>query len=192
MALMIWVIVILMVFFAVGCLSAKIIPGERSPFYLEIPPLRLPVLSNIITKAFTRMSWYFIEILPVFIFTSLVLWVSDCIGLLSYVIQKTEPIMILLGLPRETSQIFLLGFFRRDYGAAGLYDMCVRGLLTDNQLVVAAVTLTLFLPCVAQLAVMIKERGLFSSLIMVILIIGIAFLTGGLLGHIIDWLSIQI
>jgi ferrous iron transport protein B len=103
-----------------------------------------------------------------------------------------EPVMILLGLPRETSQTFLLGFFRRDYGAAGLYDMCVRGLLTDQQLVVAAVTLTLFVPCVAQLAVMVKERGLFSSMIMIMLIIGIALLAGGLLGQIINLFSIQI
>lgn len=191
-ALLIWGIVMLLVFVVVGWLSATIMPGERSPFYLEIPPLRLPVLSNIITKAFTRMSWYFMEILPVFILTSLILWISDSIGLLSCMIQKIEPIMSLLGLPRETAQTFLLGFFRRDYGAAGLYDMCIRGLLTDQQLVVAAVTLTLFVPCVAQLAVMIKERGLFSALFMVMLIIGIALLTGGLLNQIMHWFSIQI
>jgi len=54
---------------------------------------------------------------------------------------------------------FLLGFFRRDYGAAGFYDMKQMGLRGDAQLVVAAVTLTLFVPCVAQFLMNVKERG---------------------------------
>ncbi len=47
-----------------------------------------------------------------------------------------------------------------------MYDMVSAGQLTDQQLVVAAVTLTLFMPCVAQFAVMIKERGLATALVM--------------------------
>ncbi|WP_155402089.1 hypothetical protein [Methanosarcina mazei] len=45
--------------------------------------------------------------------------------------------------------VFLFGFFRRDFGAAGLYGMHDAGLLTGVQLVVAAITLTLFMPCIA-------------------------------------------
>ena len=64
-----------------------------------------------------------------------------------------------LGLPSEASQAFLFGFFRRDYGAAGLYDLSKQGLLDGRQLVVACVALTLFLPCVAQFLINMKERG---------------------------------
>ena len=66
--------------------------------------------------------------------------------------------MTALGLPFEASAVFILGFFRRDFGAAGLYDMQTAGMLTPVQLTVAAVTLTLFVPCVAQFLMMQKDR----------------------------------
>jgi ferrous iron transport protein B len=89
-----------------------------------------------------------------------------------------EPITLALGLPREVAPIFLYGFFRRDYGAAGLFDLTQTGILTGNQLVVTAIVLTLFLPCVAQFQVMVKEQGLKITLIMVALIIPFAFTMG--------------
>ena len=67
--------------------------------------------------------------------------------------------MKLAGLPPECARIFLFGFFRRDYGAAGLYDLNKQHLLTNNQIAVASIALTLFLPCVAQFLINIKERG---------------------------------
>ena len=70
------------------------------------------------------------------------------------------PVMASIGLPRETAVAFIFGFFRRDYGAAGLYDLQTKGLIDARQLTVAAVTLTLFVPCVAQFLIMKKERGL--------------------------------
>jgi ferrous iron transport protein B len=65
----------------------------------------------------------------------------------------------LIGLPHEAAKIFLFGFFRRDYGAAGLYDLNKEGILSGVQLVVACVALTLFLPCIAQFLINVKERG---------------------------------
>lgn len=177
-AVAVWAGYVLIVFIAAGWLFARIIPGEKSAFYMELPPLRTPLLTNVVTKAYTRMSWYFIEIVPVFIITSLVLWMGDRSGILSQIIHETEPVMTWLGLPRETAQSFLLGFFRRDYGAAGLYDLCLNGILTDRQLLVAAITLTLFVPCIAQFVVMTKERGLIVSIVMVSLIVIIALLAG--------------
>ncbi|MDR3590061.1 MAG: ferrous iron transport protein B [Negativicutes bacterium] len=175
---LVWAAYIGLIFLAAGWLSAKILPGERSPFYLEIPPLRLPVPGNVAIKAYTRMVWYFAEILPVFILAGLLLWLGDRSGVLAYIIKTMEPLMGLLGLPPEAAETFLLGFFRRDYGAAGLYDLAASGLLSDRQLLVAAVTITLFVPCVAQFLVMIKERGLIAALAMMLLIALISFASG--------------
>ena len=81
-------------------------------------------------------------------------------------------------MPPETAPVFLYGFFRRDYGAAGLFDIQQQGGLTGNQLVVAAVVLTLFLPCIAQVQIMIKEQGLKTTAIMIAFIVPFAFLIG--------------
>ncbi|HWR43288.1 ferrous iron transport protein B [Sporomusa sp.] len=187
-AVILWSVYMVLIFVTVGWLSAKFVPGHRSAFYMEIPPLRLPLASNVIKKAYTRMSWYFMEILPVFIVTSVVLWAGDRSGILNTMIQYVEPAMVLIGLPPETAQAFLLGFFRRDYGAAGLYDLAVAGKLTDAQLVVAAVALTLFVPCVAQFAIMVKERGLITAGAMVVLIVMVAFVSAALVHQVLQLL----
>jgi len=83
-----------------------------------------------------------------------------------------------IGLPRPAAVAFLFGFFRRDYGAAGLYDLARSGGLTPPQLLVAMVTLTLFLPCVAQLLMMSKERGWRTALAMAAFIVPFAFGVG--------------
>jgi ferrous iron transport protein B len=88
------------------------------------------------------------------------------------------PVMRMLGLPQEASAAFILGFFRRDFGAAGLYDLQTNGLLNPVQLTVAAVTLTLFVPCVAQFLVMQKERGWRTSLTIFVVVTGLAFSVG--------------
>ena len=73
---------------------------------------------------------------------------------------------------------FIFGFFRRDYGAAGLYDLQTKGLLDPCQLTVAAVTLTLFVPCIAQFLVMKKERGWKVALLIFALVTVLAFSVG--------------
>ncbi|MBP2654544.1 MAG: feoB 3 [Firmicutes bacterium] len=176
-----WAAYVLLVFISAGWLGAKLLPGQRSPFYMELPPLRLPNIQNVLTKVYTRMVWYFTEIIPVFIVVSVVLWLGDQTGVLAYIIEVAEPIMVSLGLPPQTAQTFLLGFFRRDYGAAGLYDMTGNGMLDEQQLLVAAVTMTLFVPCVAQLIVIIKEQGISVAAMMMVLISMIAWMSGWLM-----------
>ena len=180
-ALILWGSYLGVIFSVAGWLSGKILWGEPSPFYMEIPPLRLPQLRNILSKASIRMWWYFVEILPIFIITSVVMWLGDESGFLMYIVKVIEPVMFLLGLPPEVGQTFLLGFFRRDYGAAGLYDLCNSSRLTKEQLLIASVSLTLFVPCIAQVAVMIKERGVLISVVMILLIVSMAFFAGWLL-----------
>ncbi|MGL6298909.1 MAG: nucleoside recognition domain-containing protein, partial [Methanobacteriaceae archaeon] len=97
----------------------------------------------------------------------------------AYIEMLVKPLVMGIGLPPEATKSFILGFFRRDYGAAGLYE--IKSLLNQVQITVAAVTLTLFLPCVAQLMVMIKERGFFTAIGIAALSLTIAFAVGFLL-----------
>lgn len=174
-ALLLWLVIICLSFLIAGYAANKLVPGKKSPFYMELPPLRLPRPGNVVVKAASRMVWYMREIIPVFISVSVVLWLAEQLGWIGIISENFEPVLKQLGLPAELATVFLLGFFRRDYGAAGLYDMAVSGMLDEKQLLVAAVALTLFLPCVAQLMVMVKERGLALSVLMLFLIALIAF-----------------
>jgi ferrous iron transport protein B len=183
-ALAAWAVVVLVIMLLAGGLAAKLLPGERPMFYMELPPLRLPSIGNVAIKTYTRMVWYFKEILPTFIIASVLIWLGQITGIFDMLVRALHPVVRLLGLPAESAVAFLFGFFRRDYGAAGLYDLQKAGGLTIHQLTVAAITLTLFLPCVAQFLVMQKERGTRTTLWISAAVLITAFGTG-YLSHVI-------
>jgi ferrous iron transport protein B len=180
-AMMIWVIFVSFVFLFIGYLTSKILPGDQPSFYMEVPPLRLPKLSNIASKTYTRMQWYLAEVMPLFIFASILIWFGNLTGLFGIIINAMEPVMNWIGLPNEAAESFIFGFFRRDFGAAGLYDLQASGALSPRQLVVAAATLTLFVPCVAQFTMMMKERGKKTGIAMAAFIFPFAFAAGYIL-----------
>jgi ferrous iron transport protein B len=134
-------------------------PGERPSFYMEVPPLRMPKISNVLTKTYVRVKWYFKEIMPIFLVASVFIWLGQLTRLFDLILGLLKKPVELIGLPAEAATVFLFGFFRRDYGAAGLYDINKAGGLNNVQLVVACVALTLFLPCIAQFLMNLKERG---------------------------------
>jgi len=183
-ALMVWTVFLLMVFLFVGFLTARLLPGESPVFYMEIPPLRLPQLRNVLVKTLTRMQSYFVEILPMFLVASVILWAGKMTGTLDSVVNALAPVVKALGLPVEVTTAFVFGFFRRDFGAAGLYDLQTSGVLNVAQLTVAAVTLTLFVPCVAQFLIMLKERGIKTALAIFAFVTFIAFSSGWFLNQI--------
>lgn len=189
-ALMVWLFIIIMVFLLIGYLASKIIPGEKPYFYMEVPPLRLPKPSNVLTKTYTRMTWYFKEVLPLFVLASILIWFGKLTGLFDLIISGLEPLVRLIGLPNKAAEAFLFGFFRRDYGMAGLYD--IQTVLSGVQLAVAATVLTLFVPCVAQFSIMWKERGWKTTLAIVSFILPFAFFTGFTLNLILTTLNIQL
>ena len=180
-ALLVWGVCMLLLFILVGLLAAQVMPGEPPMFYMELPPMRMPQFTNVLTKTYTRMQWYFIEILPLFIIASVLLWLGKVTGFFEKLITAMTPVMASIGLPKETAVAFIFGFFRRDYGAAGLYDLQSKGLMDARQLTVAAVTLTLFIPCVAQFLVMKNERGWLTASAIGIFVSTFAYGSGFLL-----------
>ncbi len=178
LSLFLWMIVVLTILSIVTYSASKLLPGERPFFIMELPPLRLPRVENVLLKTWTRLEWYLKEVIPLFVLASVLIWLGRITGVFELVISILAIPTTWIGLPREAAVAFLYGFFRRDYGAAGFYDLKLSGFLNKRQTLVAMVTITLFVPCIAQFAAMIKERGLKTALAILYLIIPLAFLTG--------------
>ncbi len=192
LATLIWLIVLIGVFLLIGFLTAKLMPGEKPSFYMEIPPLRMPKLSNVLMKTYTRVEWYLKEVFPLFILGSILIWIGQITGLFDLVLSALSYPVVWIGLPKEAAVAFLFGFFRRDYGAAGLYDLQQSGVLFGIPLVTAAVTLTLFVPCVAQFSVTIKERGIKTAVTIALFIVPFAFIVGFILNLTLISLGVQL
>ena len=181
-AMLIWSGVVALVLLTIGWLAARLLPGERTQLLVELPPMRWPVLSNVIVKTAARIEWYLKEVLPLFLIGTALLFLLDRTGILDQIIRAGEPLVAgWLGLPPEASAAFLVGFLRRDFGATGLFVMQSQGLLSPIQVVVAMVTITLFIPCIASVLMIAKERSWKTALGMVFVITPLAFLVGGLL-----------
>ena len=103
-------------------------------------------------------------------------------GALEFLQNVMAPLVVSwMKLPKESATAFIMGIIRRDFGAAGFYDM----VLTREQTLVAMTTLTLFVPCIASVVVILKERGLKQGLIVFLSCIAAAFLIGGALAQIV-------
>jgi ferrous iron transport protein B len=178
--------------FLVGWLAARVVKGERSEFILELPPIRWPRLGNLLTKTRLRIWWYLGEAVPLFLVGTLLLFVLDRVGALGMLASAGRPIVTgLLGLPPATAQILIMGFLRRDYGAAGLFELAHSGQLTGVQAVVALTVMTLFVPCVANFLMMVRERGLKTGAAILGVITPIALLTGAGLNYVLHYLGVQ-
>jgi ferrous iron transport protein B len=179
-AAFVWAGSVAAVMLSVGWLAARVLPGERGDFVVELPPMRLPQLSNVLSKTAARVEWYLKEALPLFLIGTLVLFLLDRLKLLGAVIEAGKPVVTgVLGLPAEASAAFLIGFLRRDFGATRLFDMSRGGGLDVAQLVVAMVTITLFIPCIANVFMIGKERGWKTAAAMAAFIFPLAFAAGG-------------
>ncbi|MFW9778471.1 MAG: ferrous iron transport protein B [Candidatus Heimdallarchaeota archaeon] len=237
-------------------LVSKLLPGEKSDFIMELPPLRFPT-KNILLKTWGRVEWFLKEAIPLFVVGTLfisflanfnvleiiqystlfviflLLWkivptqkldqlsifssrittyfllpllflsfylsqIPDQITVyfiilfpnsnfllepkfLDIILELSKPVVVtLLGLPPQATVMYILGFLRRDYGAAGFYDLATQGLIGTNQIIVGTIVLTLFVPCIANFFVIAKEHGMKTALIMVFFIIPFAVLVGAI------------
>ncbi len=171
--------------FLVGFLAARVLPGDRSDFILELPPIRLPSMRNLLRKTLMRVRWYLGEAVPLFLIGTLLLFALDRTGLLRLVVAAARPVVTgLLGLPETTAQVFVMGFLRRDYGAAGLFQMAHAGALSSVQAVVALTVMTLFVPCVANFLMIVREQGIRVGLLMLGFITVVALSTGVALNYV--------
>lgn len=190
-ATLIWLLVIIFFLVSTGWLSAKILPGITTPFFVEIPPIRRPSITNILAKVKMRLVWYLKEAVPLFILGTLVLFLMNELKILSLMKSLMSPIVVhWAGLPVKTTESFIIGFLRRDYGAAGLYALAKEGLLNPHQILVSLVIITLFVPCLAQSLITIRERGLKTAIAIFFFTLFIAFFAGGILNFILSWVKI--
>lgn len=187
-ALILWLIIMLFVLASVGFIASKIIPGAASPFIQEIPPIRMPQIRNIFSKTLARLKWYLKEAVPLFILGTALLFVLNALGALKFIEYTLRPVVVtFLSLPEKATEAFIIGFLRRDYGAAGLYTLSRAGLLDRIQILVSVVVITLFVPCIAQFFVTVKERGLKTACLIGAFVFIFAFLCGGALNYILRY-----
>lgn len=172
--------IIFLVLVTIGTVLSRWLPGQSSPLLIDLPPLRFPKPSNVVRKAATRTYGFMKEATPWFFIGAFIVSVMQVTGMLNIWQNLWAPITTgWLRLPKEAATAFVMGLVRRDFGAAGLYAMH----LSPMQTVVSLVTITLFVPCIASLMILFKERGWKQAILIWLGSWILAFGLGGILAQ---------
>ncbi len=176
----VYVLVILAVLVLIGTMLDRVLPGSSAPLLLDLPPMRLPRMENVFRKTAVRTYYFMKEASGWFFVGALAVGIAQLTGLLDLLEHELTPLVVhWLQLPPEAAVAFIMGVVRRDFGAAGLYHMS----LNPMQIAVSLIVITLFVPCIASLMVMLKERGWREGMVIWIGTWVVAFFVGGVVSH---------
>jgi ferrous iron transport protein B len=166
-----------------GYLANRILPGARSPLFLEIPPMRLPKPFAVLKMALAKTWFFMLEALPVFILASLGVFLFERAGGLTLLEHTLGPMIhYVMGLPEKSVQVFIKTMIRRESGATELEHL--RLIYTNLQLVVNLLVMTFVAPCINSFIVLFKEQGLKIGLGINIAVFVYAILLGSIINHI--------
>ncbi|KAE9635473.1 ferrous iron transport protein B [Defluviitalea raffinosedens] len=182
---LIYLATIMIVFVLAGTLLNLVVPGESTDLLIDIPPLRMPRIKNVLSKTYSKSVAFLKEASPLFVIGAVLITFMDYFGILLAIQNAVAPLTEgFLKLPKEVANAFIMGIVRRDFGAAGLFKLAEEGLLSTVQILISLVVITLFVPCIAAILVIFKERSLKEALIIWFGSMLIAFLVGGLLAFV--------
>ena len=173
--------------FVSGVIAKKLIPGKSDPILLEIPNLLMPDIKALLKKISIRTKHFMIEAeIPMVIAIVFAALVVET-GVLNAAAGFIEPFVGgWLGLPKEATLGLILGVLRREFAVLPLLELN----LSTIQLLVASVVALFYLPCLSVFAVLIKEFGVKTALIISSFTFVTALVVGGLINQISNIISL--
>ena len=179
-----YIMSIMLVFAFLGVLLNKLLPGTSTDLLIDIPSIRVPVAMNVFKKTMQKAKHFLFDAGPMFALGSVIVSLLSYTNSFPKISAFFSPVTVhFLKLPAEVTNVFIMGIIRRDFGAAGLNTLVEKNLLSQGQIVVALVVITLFVPCIASIMVLFKERKPLDA----IMIWGGSFLSAFLVGGIVSF-----
>jgi len=156
----------------------KVMKGHAPELFMEIPPYRLPYIGALLKKVWMRIVWFIREAVPWVLFGVFLVNMLYTLRIIEFLGKIVQPIVSgILGLPVEAVGALVIGFLRKDVAVGMLAPLH----LTLKQLIIASVVLTMYFPCAATFAVLIKEFGIKDMLKSTLIMICSTLLVAGLL-----------
>ncbi|MDI6709621.1 MAG: ferrous iron transporter B [Thermoanaerobacterales bacterium] len=147
---------LVIIWVVLGLLLDRFVGGSTPSLLIEIPSYRLPHLSVFGRKLGLRLREYLLEAVPSVIVGILIVNLLFSLHLIDRLATLFEPVIHgLFGLPKESLAALVIGFLRKDVALTLLQPLG----LEVEQLVVASVLLTVYFPCIATFAVLLRNLG---------------------------------
>jgi len=175
-------LILMAIFVTIGSILNRIVRGETPEIVMEVPPYRLPRISNLAMKTWLRIEQFLLGAIPwVFVGIALVN-VLYVLNITTYLSQILGPVMgRWLGLPEEAIYPLIIGFLRKDVATGLLTPLLDKNIMNLYQAVIAVTILAIYFPCAATFAVFLKELGIKDTIKSTLIMLTVALGVGGLL-----------
>jgi len=176
--LMLVFITLITVWILLGLLLNLFIRGESPEIFVEIPTYRMPYLGALFKKLWMRVKGFLKEAVPFVILGVLVANILYSLHVIDFITGIFAPVVTkVFGLPSEAIAALIIGFLRKDVAVGMLAPLN----LSVKQIVIASVILTMYFPCFATFAVMLKELGIKDMLKSAAIMLIATLIVGGVL-----------
>jgi len=174
----------------VGVGLNKVMPGESSGLVMEMFPFRMPSLKSITIKTWFRFKDFIFVATPIVLGGSLLLGALYETGLIWKLASPLAPVMEgWLGLPAVAGLTLIFAVLRKELALQLLLTLAIvrygphtKSLLdfmVPSQLFVYALVNTIYIPCVATVAVLGRELGWKRAAAIMAFTIALALSVGG-------------
>lgn len=152
------------VFIILGLVLGGSSKTQERQLLMEIPPLRLPVLSNIISKTFMRLQGFFGHVLPLLVITSIGVQTMLDLGLMEGLSRLSSLSMAWLGIRGEALMAVAVSVVQRYMGPMVLMNLP----LGAREATIAGAMVSVSMPCLPVSILIGKELG-FRSMVKIFL-----------------------
>ncbi len=188
-AMAIYAVVFALVF-AVGIGLNKMMPGESTGLVMEMFPFRMPSLPTILKKTWYRFKSFIFVATPIVLGGSLLLGALYETGYIWYLTAPLKPVVEgWLGLPAVAGLTLIFAVLRKELALQLLVALAIVqfGRQAENlllfmnarQIFVYALVNTIYIPCIATIAVLGQELGWRRAALISLLTILLALAIGG-------------
>jgi ferrous iron transport protein B len=171
--------------FILGRVALKVVPGQSTGLIMEMSSFKVPSLTVVAKQTWARTKSLIYIVFPLYIAGSAIVQALYAVGVLQQVSNVLSPITVFwLGLPAIAGILLILGFVRKEMvllAAVAIFSSTnVALFFSPVQLVTLALVNMIYIPCLSTVAVMAKDYGWKTALIIAVANFAVAILVGGI------------
>ena len=183
-ALSLYVVDIALIF-VLGRIALKVVPGQSTGLIMEMSSFKVPSLSVVARQTWSRTKSLIYIVFPLYIAGSVVVQVLYAVGVLQQVSNVLSPITVFwLGLPAIAGILLILGFVRKEMvllAAVAIFSSTNLALFfSPVQLLTLALVNMIYIPCLSTVAVLAKDYGWKTAVVIAVANFAVAILVGGI------------
>ncbi|MGB9177536.1 MAG: ferrous iron transport protein B [Methanoregula sp.] len=174
-----------------GRIAFRALPGESVGMIMEMPDYHVPSLPVVLSQTWQRTKSLLWIVLPAYIAGSIVITAAYALGFLDPINTLLSPItVLLLGLPLMTGAVFVIGIIRKEMTLVALAAISgttvFSTIMTPAQLIVFALVIMLYVPCISTILTLAQEFGWRRALSIVALETALAVSIGAVAIRLLD------